>query len=124
MSKKVKAPKSPKLSAADVLAAVDAMVTPAPQAAMVTIPAPQAIVVAKLTRRNSTPVTAVLALTDKAPRNRADHIKNAWDAVVQALPATAVELGEVLDALGQNPNGTNLSYISYWIQRGFLRVQD
>jgi hypothetical protein len=67
--------------------------------------------------------TTVLVATDKVPKNRAGHIVDAWAVVVAMLPATAAACIAEIDKLGQNPNGTNASYLTYWQQRGFLTAK-
>lgn len=105
MSKKqAKAPKAP-------------IVTPAPKATEV------ASVAAKLTKRNATPIGAVLVLTDKAPKVRAAHVVAAWDAVKAALPTTAAELAK-LEPL-QDPKCVSApAFVSYMLRRGFLKVAE
>ena len=94
----------------------------AADAAVVVVEAPAAPA-KKLTKRNATLTSAVLVATDKTPKNRAGHIVDAWATVVAMLPATAAACIAEIDKLGQNPNGTNASYLSYWMQRGFLAVK-
>ncbi len=77
---------------------------------------------AKLTKRNATPTTALLVATDKAPKSRADHVKNAWNAVLAVLPSTAAELAklpELADAKCVSPQ----AFLSYMQRRGFLTVK-
>jgi hypothetical protein len=73
----------------------------------------------KLTKRNATPITAVLVATDKAPKSRAAHVKAAWDAVIAALPATATELAK-LEPLADKGCVSPQAFLSYMIRRGFL----
>ena len=94
----------------------------AADAAVVVVEAPAAPA-KKLTKRNATLTSAVLVATDKTPKNRAGHIVDAWATVAAMLPATAAACIAEIDKLGQNPNGTNASYLSYWMQRGFLAVK-
>ncbi len=77
----------------------------------------------KLTKRNSTPTTAVLVATDKAPKSRAEHVRNAWAAVLSALPNTAVELAK-LEPLGDPKCVSPQAFISYMQRRGFLMVKE
>jgi len=73
---------------------------------------------AKLTKRNSTPISAQLVLTDKVPKVRAGHNKDAWEALKAALPCTAAELAKV-EALNTAPIVCS-QFVSYMIRRGFL----
>lgn len=75
----------------------------------------------KLTKRNATPISAVLALTDKVPKVRAGHNKDAWEALKAALPCTAAELAKV-EALNAAPIVCS-QFVSYMIRRGFLKPQ-
>jgi len=77
---------------------------------------------AKLTKRNATPIGAVLVATDKAPKSRADHVKNAWQAVLAALPSTAAELAK-LPALADAKCVSPQAFLSYMQRRGFLTVK-
>ena len=95
----------------------------AADAAVVVVVEAPAAPAKKLTKRNATLTSAVLVATDKTPKNRAGHIVDAWATVAAMLPATAAACIAEIDKLGQNPNGTNASYLSYWMQRGFLAVK-
>jgi hypothetical protein len=79
----------------------------------------------KVTKRSAMLTSTKLALGDKPARNRADHIKTAFDAVAAILPATAAACLAVLEehgkANGMNPNGTQASYLTYWVQRQYLK---
>lgn len=110
MVTKSKAAKVAKSTVAKAVAPVSA--TPAVAAAPAT----------KLTKRNSTPTTATLVATDKAPKSRADHVKAAWDAVKAALPSTAAELAK-LPALADPKCVSPSAFISYMQRRGFLVVK-
>ena len=90
----------------------------APVEVKVEAPAP-----AKLTKRNSTPTSAILVATDKAPKSRADHVKNAWNAVLAALPNTAAELAK-LEPLADPKCVSPSAFISYMQRRGFLMVKE
>jgi len=115
MSKKVKAVKAPLITAA-----TDANAHALKQDAQ---PVVTEVVstAAKLTKRNSTPISAVLALTDKVPKVRAGHNKDAWEALKAALPCTAAELAKV-EALNAAPIVCS-QFVSYMIRRGFLKPQ-
>ena len=117
MAKKAKGGKS---------AAVDAVAVPEVVAPVAEVAAPEvAAPVAKLTKRNSTPTNAVLVQTDKAPRDRTDHTKAAWEVVSKALPATATELVAALEAAKFDDHTkaklvSFAAYLSYMIRRGML----
>ena len=76
----------------------------------------------KLTRRNATPVDAVLVATDKADRCRVSHTQTAWQAVLKALPATALELAK-LPELADPKCKTPQAFLSYMQRRGYLKQQ-
>lgn len=82
-----------------------------------------ASVATKLTKRNATPIDKPLALTDKAPKSRAGHVKDAWGAVVAALPATATELAK-LEPLQAKGCVSPQAFLSYMLRRGFLKVAE
>ena len=84
---------------------------------------PAEAVPVRVTKRSAMLTSTVLVATDKVPKNRAAHISNAWAVTVAMLPATAAACIAEIDKLGQNPNGTNASYLTYWQQRGFLTTE-
>jgi hypothetical protein len=86
-------------------------------------PAEAVTVPVRVTKRSAMLTSTVLVATDKVPKNRAAHISNAWAVTVAMLPATAAACIAEIDKLGQNPNGTNASYLTYWQQRGFLTTE-
>lgn len=81
---------------------------------------------AKLTKRNATPTTAVLVVTDKAPRLRSKHTQVAWEMVAKAAPAPAATLAalpvfadkQFASALVSGP-----AFVSYMQRRGYLAVK-
>lgn len=77
---------------------------------------------AKLTRRNTTPSTAVLYL-GKLPKSRAAHNSAAWQAISAALPATAAALA-ALPVFGDARYAAALvsgpAHVSYLQRRGIL----
>ena len=96
-------------------------------AAPVAVVAPVEVVAPVLTKRNRVPTAAVLVSTGKAPRDRAEHTKLAWDVVAKALPATAAELIAALeaaefDATTKAKLVSFAAYISYMIRRKALAV--
>jgi len=110
MAKKAKAVVKTEVVAVEVVAPVEAVVAPV------------------LTKRNRVPTAAVLVGTGKAPRDRADHTKLAWDVVAKALPATAAELIAALeaaefDATTKAKLVSFAAYISYMIRRKALAVE-
>lgn len=80
---------------------------------------------ANLTKRNRVPVSAVLVRTEKAPKDRADHTKLAWEVVEKALPATAAEVLKALEAAAFDETTKRKlvsypAYLSYVIRRGLV----
>lgn len=84
--------------------------------------APAPVAGAKLTRRNTTPSTAVLYL-GKLPKSRAAHNSAAWQAISAALPATAAALA-ALPVFSQPQYSAALvsgpAHVSYLQRRGIL----
>jgi hypothetical protein len=97
-----------------------AVATPAP--VVPTVVTTVASVATKLTKRNSTPLNAVLVATNKVNRNRAPHVQAAWQAVVAALPATATQLA-TLPALAHPQCVSPQAFLSYMLRRGHLAIQ-
>ena len=99
-------------------------VAEAPKAEAVVTPDVE-MAAAPLTKRNRTPSNVQLVRTDKAPKDRADHNKAAWDVISKALPATATELIAALEA-AKLPDAAKVklvsfpAYISYMIRRKAL----
>jgi hypothetical protein len=73
----------------------------------------------KLTKRSNVAVSAVLVATTKAPKSRAQHVIDAWAAVVAALPATASDLAK-LPELAHPACVSPQAYLSYMVRRGHL----
>jgi len=118
MSKKAKAVKMLPQAAATALAA-------GPEVEVVAAPAVEVVAApAVLTKRNRVPTTVTLVKTDKAPKDRADHNKAAWDVVVGALPATAAvivaALAEAVKAGTVPAKIMPTVYLSYMLRRGAL----
>jgi len=124
MSKKRKAQV---VEAVEVLAVPEVLaveVEPVPEVLGVEVEPAEAVTVpVRVTKRSAMLTSTVLVATDKVPKNRAAHISNAWAVTVAMLPATAAACIAEIDKLGQNPNGTNASYLTYWQQRGFLTTE-
>lgn len=78
--------------------------------------------VKKLTKRSTTQLTQVLVKTDKVNKNRAEHVKAAWEAVVKALPATAETLCK-LEPLQVKQCVSPQGFVSYMLRRGYLAVK-
>ena len=93
------------------------------QAKTVAKAAPEApVAVAKLTKRNATPSDAMLVTTSKAPKLRAAHVKDAWEAVAKAAPATAAALSALPVFSGKHAAAlvSGPAFVSYMQRRGYL----